>query len=385
MTFRRTVQPALGISGQTPLLLGNQPTLITPGAGVIARTVGQGFVLDAPLLEPVESMALFRAGAVAAVNLGVWPNTTRGRLVYLRKMTGNLGTAQTTADVANYYRLKVTDSAGAIAVIPMTTANALTYLLDQGIGSILERGFNPPLAALSANAHLGFGIAHAFTAAQTLTLTGLEIGSGVTLDTGNSTMAATAKVRGAILDSTGQVIASAYVSISGAQGNGATYNAALALDRRWPFTQSVIITPGNTYYLVLDIFENGPPVDPGYQSRLLIKAPGTGTAAWTGAAGLLTWGAAYAVDNSGVGQPTPAQLATLNWPAILAGTQTYPPYVQLETGGTNAWNCDYRVLGSPSGLAQLSGDLTFAIDTVGAPVATAAGSDLNLSALITVS
>jgi hypothetical protein len=368
--------PKVRWTGQPNIAIPAGGLELVPGSGVVGRedTVNGKLLLDAARSDPPEEFSLFVPGVIAAGTLGVWKNTRATATATLLALEANFLTAQTTADVANFFKLIATDANGANAVLPFTTANGKHFTLNQANVNIAQPSTNAESgAATQDNGFVGY--LSSFVPSQQLVIAGFRMNLGVCAF--GTFTPITCRIRCTLYDTNMSPLATATVTSNQAKG-----------DIHWSFPLSVVLTSGAKYLIGLDTFQDAPSIAAGSAASLSFSnTNGAANGAQPiGSLAATSWNASAFPGN---GVPTPPADAT--WPDILPGGK-YASGGYAVGGNTTAadriWVVGgYRpasaLVGSP-GPAAFAGDVTLSIGTTGAPIGTAAGSNVNVRALLGV-
>lgn len=374
----------LGWSGQPVVKVPAAGLTITPGSGLIGRTVGNALFLDNARDTASEVVSLFAPGLVAAKTLGKWRNRRANGTSTLAVMEANLGTVGTAGDATNFFKVVATDSAGVSAVLPISNPLGQSfYDLDRVAGAkIVDPWTGKGTGTVSQSG--GAGWALPFVPSQPLFCAGFTATFNV-LNAANN--AVTAKVRGQLwqqnADKTLTLLSTAYVSSIA----GGAINVLSPYSFDFPFT--IPLSSGVRYFFTFDIFEA---FDNGTACQVMQAgfADAFGTTTNTGQpAAFGTYGVA-GTDGVRVVARNTATVAGMNaltWDTIaqITANGSLPAGAGFlnTSGGSNQMSAGvWAMNGTLSALAPLSGDITFTIAAQGAPGAGTAGSDLNLRALI---
>lgn len=358
----------LGWQGQALLPVTAAGLVIVPGMGILARTnaAANELLLDTYQSSAAEEWSFFYPGLVAPTNpIAKWRNRNPSDQATVMAIQANLITAPTAGDAANFYELVLKDIEGKTLTVPISTAGQNYYDLDNLVGTQLF-GFGTGTAWTS----FSLGSMWEFKPTGTFTVGGwfapyLGCLAG---DFFATTIALTARF--ILWDANWNNIAEATASIPA--GSNQRTNVSFA----FPTTEQLVA--GQVYRLTLDLIGNGQYGEQNNPYTILLAGingtinPGDYTTQRTA---LLT-----------ANNIPPAGLYGFDWPQLPAGTATYT--INAATGtkvvltaGAGRWSGG-AVLGTPSGVVPMNGDITASLAAVGAPVAGAAGSNLNARALI---
>lgn len=352
----------VGFSSTELIPVTSAGAIIAIGAGLYGRLnpAGTELLLDAVQAAPAEVFSLFTPGTIAAGTLGVWHNGRASAQATGLQLEANFGTAQTTSDAANYYALEAADSAGDRMILPFT-AVAAHFFNSKSNGQTIAQPWAPMGPANEDYANTS-GRISSFTPTQSLNVTAIKAYCGIQGPSGNLT----GNIRGQILDANLNVLASADQQTAGPAYYTFTFPAPITLDQ------------GTTYYLALDDFEQAAGLGAiGFATNTQTGTPQSAPVNHINAGPY--YGSALGNPAGGAASvPTGA-----TWADILLPSGSLSAYANL--GIIDLWSATYAtdtaLLGS-GGATVFQGDVTLSIVTVGAPVATAAGSNLNSRILL---
>ncbi len=284
--------------------------------------------------------------------------------------------APTAGDVSNYFRVTATDAIGTSVVLPLSTAGQRHYQLDRGAGAELVKPWTGALGGSPASV----GHVHEFTPTQGMTVSAVSwTGSAARTIPGFGIYYDVAlRVRARLLTAD-------YQPIAGADGYAQIGTGADQLRHVVYFTDAAALTAGTTYRVAFDCFDDatGLPFNGTFSefTHLLPTAQPSGSAP---AGGLpVTLGAVTVAHiQAHNGTMLTAGIRALNWPDFphyVSGAKPAPAgLIQSQSNSQGMWS----LLGAPSGVAPVRGDLLFTLDAVGVPPAGAAGTDLNIRAVL---
>lgn len=344
------------VGWQNQQLLSGQVNMV-PGNGVVGRTMGTPaqLYIDSQFADPVDVFPLFVPGQIAAQTIGVWKNTRAKQTAQLLVMEANFLTAQTTSDAANYYELKASDSSGKTAVLPFT-AVASHFYLNQNYGALIATNMTDPGATQGNNYT---SMATGFVPSQNLTVSGLQMRTAISGGSLTFIPWPGGVIRATILTADMKtILASALWTMPSGAGSS---NLA-----DFVFAVSVALSQGTTYVLMFDTELSGPLS--GHTLPMIWSPSPVASGVLTGLTSvdvtISKWLQTAPVGNS-IQQAIAALQASPNSHPILGNGG--PAYAGF--------------MGSPGGTI-FGGDITLSISSVGAPVSTAAGSNLNCRLLL---
>lgn len=375
---------ALGWAGQEPVRLGPAGAVITPGVGLVARTIDGGLFLDSTDQAAADKVSFCAPGLVSARTLGKWRNRTSKGTGTLAVLEANLTVAPTASGTGtDRWEVRATDSHGNTIVLPISTTGQTYYELDRSTGApIIDPWFGKPNDSGFGRSGVA-GFRWTFTPTQDLDLAAFS--ALLSFRDGANQNPAT-RVRGSLFrvntDRSWTLLAKSY---AWTLGHGSDWDRTGADALRFAFPVTVPVKAGVTYAITVDTFETyvvglGMNLWAPDQFANPVESVNPGVPATVND---VNSGDAGVVPKVGA---TAADMAAVSWEALATlppGTSS-PTYtiddgqVPTKIHQVGCW----RIFGTISGAAPAYGDLTFSIAALGTPAAGTAGTDLNLRAVI---
>ncbi len=355
------VPDAFGTDQSLPL-----PVRVVTGSGIVAGR-GSGLsdlTLTSAAGDQVETVCVFAPGAQGAAATLALARNVRGDQTCLPLLLE-----------ANYLRLLLKDGFGDQIALPIQAAGVASYGLNAG-GAVVQAGSYSYSTANKTQLSAGYNTAQDFTPTQDLTVSSFRIGGW--LYGGAPAFSPRFAIWTDGDGKPGTMLGKSYVKLvvaAGSAGNPAT-NVAQLMGFQLP--EPITLKSGVRYWLTLDAFENGPTAYYGSSIAGFSHQAGSGYAPAGGPTPFATTGRTLlsAYYN---GQSATSYGDRFDWPkwggALPAGL-----VVSTTTGRTDAGALDSGQLFGTAGGTTLRGDLTVALDVIGAP--TGFGSDLNVRAVL---
>lgn len=359
--------PRVGWDGQEALRIPKPGLTILPGVGLRGRTdpTAGRLLLDSAAETVAELWDFHIAGTLAARTLGKWRNRRSSARGTIAAIQLNLDTAAG-GTATDHFRITLTDALGRVVVLPLSGTGSY-FDFDQFLGAVVANlgapfGGTYPGSIGSVGPQNCPGGWQEITPTQDLTITGYRTGAWVA----GGAFWDHRRLRGSIYTRDWRLLGSgdAY-SVGGDQ----TTAAKLCT---FAFDEALILRAGEPYRITLDALDGGDLRPSGTAQTIQVGATGRGSAP---AGQPFTHTGSGSLDSASTSQ---AAYEAFRWEQYDDTPVLSDGLVRTSSGG--GWTLE--LLGAPSGIAPIYGDLTARVDTVGAPLAGAGGAGGNLRVVI---